>query len=236
MLKKLGWAGVLVTIACGVWVGWGVELLRALESDEPSRSEGTPSRGELIHGKRLPVRGPNFEAYSYLGALIGRTCVHERVRDVVTDAYARSAESAPGVRFMYGETAWCSGGGRMPPHHTHQNGWSVDFMVPVEDEAGASASYPAWPWTKFGYGVEFDERGRRGRLRIDFDALAAHLLALEEAARAREARLKRVILAPELRPELFAARRGAQVRRRIRFMPRRAWIRHDEHYHVDFAP
>lgn len=33
----------------------------------------------------------------------------------------------------------------------------------------------------------------------------------------------------------FAAPRGAYLRQHPRFMAGKAWVRHDEHYHVDFA-
>ncbi|HEX2013161.1 MAG TPA: hypothetical protein VJN44_19695 [Roseateles sp.] len=34
---------------------------------------------------------------------------------------------------------------------------------------------------------------------------------------------------------LFATPRGAYLRQYLPVMPRRAWVRHDEHHHVDFA-
>ena len=34
---------------------------------------------------------------------------------------------------------------------------------------------------------------------------------------------------------LFATKRGPYVRKNIPFMSGKAWIRHDEHYHVDFS-
>jgi penicillin-insensitive murein endopeptidase len=211
----------------------GNDLLRVTESDAPSRVVGTTSAGELVNGKRLPSSGENFVTYSRFGSLIGRTCVPDNVRDAMLAAYDSLADDRPGVEFTYGEVAWCWGGGELSPHRTHQNGMSVDFMVPVVDDDGEPASYPAWPWTKFGYGVEFDKDGRGDGVRIDFDALAAHLLALDDAAEQRGLRIRRVIFAPDLRDELFAADGGKTVRQ-LPFMNGKAWVRHDEHYHVDF--
>ncbi|QDG49556.1 replication initiation protein [Persicimonas caeni] len=213
----------------------GNDVLRLFESDAPSRSAGSTSAGELVDGKRLPSHGENFVTYSRFGSLIGRTCVPDDVREVALTAYATLAADMPDTTFTYGETAWCWGGGRLRPHRTHQNGLSVDFMVPVVDEADEPASFPAWPWTKFGYGVDFDASGKGDGLSIDFDALAAHLLALDDAAREHGVKIRRVIFAPDLRGELFRAKGGQEVRRRIRFMPGKAWVRHDEHYHVDFS-
>lgn len=213
---------------------FGNDLLRLLESDAPSRSIGSISDGELVNGKRIPSRGENFVTYSSLGSLIGRTCTHHKVRDAMLAAYATLADSLPGTEFTYGEIAWCWGGGRLRPHRTHQNGLSVDFMVPVVDDTGDPASFPAWPWTKLGYAVEFDADGRDDGLRIDFAAIAEHLLALDDAAGEQGLEMRRVIFAPELRRKLFATERGDEVRRRVTFMPGKAWVRHDEHYHVDF--
>lgn len=213
----------------------GNDLLRMIESEVASQVIGATSDGQLINGKRLPSSGENFVTYSRIGSLIGRTCVPDTVRDAILAAYATLAKGMPGAEFTYGESAWCGGGGRLYPHRTHQNGLAVDFMVPVRDIAGQPASFPAWPWTKFGYAVDFDATGQSDGLRIDFDAIAAHLLALDEAAGGRGLKIRRVIFAPELRDSLFKATDGEKVRRRMTFMPGKAWVRHDEHYHVDFA-
>ncbi|HQX65512.1 MAG: hypothetical protein IPH99_03070 [Xanthomonadales bacterium] len=67
-----------------------------------------------------------------------------------------------------------------------------------------------------------------------FEAIAEHLHALHQAARADGLRIKRVIFESTYIPKLYATRRGAFIRASIRFMQTRPWIRHDEHYHVDF--
>lgn len=51
-----------------------------------------------------------------------------------------------------------------------------------------------WPWNKFGYGLEFDERGEMGDLRIQFESVAAFLLEVEGQARRRGLRIARVII------------------------------------------
>lgn len=62
------------------------------------------------------------------------------------------------------------------------------------------------------------------------------LLALDEAARGHGLRIEVVIFDPPLHAALFAAEGGDRLRQRVRFSPRAAWVRHDEHYHVVFAP
>lgn len=214
---------------------WGNDVAIALEDDAPSRSHGTPGNGRLENGKRLPSRGDNFRAYSSLGTLAGRNAVHHAVRDSVVDAYATLAATRPATRYVYAETGWPSGG-RFRPHRTHRNGMAVDFHVPVLDAEGRSRWLPTTAWNQWGYGLEFDAEGRLGGLRIDFDAMAAHLLVLDEAARGHGLRIEVVIFDPPLHAALFAAEGGARLRQRVRFSPRAAWVRHDEHYHVVFAP
>jgi len=225
---------LLVVIGLAVVVvRFGNDAMIALETQRPSHSEGTPSHGRLVNGRRLPTSGPNFRAYSYLGTLLGRNSVHGRVRDAVLDAYARMRREHPDRVFVYGETGW-PGGGRIRPHRTHQNGSSVDFFVPVIDASGRSVELPTGLFRRFGYSHEFDANGREGNLRIDFASMAAHLGALDDAARAHALRIDRVIFAPELQPLLFGTPRGGELRARVPFVAWRAWVRHDEHYHVDF--
>ena len=76
---------------------------------------------------------------------------------------AALARALPGTVHVYGETGKREGG-PFPPHRTHRNGTSVDFMVPVRDADGDSVPLPTWPWNRFGYDLEFTLDGR-----LDFD-------------------------------------------------------------------
>ncbi len=194
---------------------------------------GTPANGRIEHAVALSESGANFGPYSNLGVLLGRTYVHSVVRDIVEDAYGVLERELPGVRFVYGETGR-KNGGPMPPHRTHTNGTSVDFMVPVLRRDGSSIPFPASPLNRFGYDLEFDSNGNLDDLRIDFAAIAAHLLQLEKQARKRGTRISRVIFDAALMPYVFATPHGAKVAS-LPFMKTKPWIRHDEHYHVDFA-
>lgn len=231
-LRRWGIRALIAALVIGAVVWFGNDALRAFESDAPSVSQGTPADGRLEHGKRLPSAGPNFRTYSRLGALLGRNAVHDRVRATVLDAYAAlAAEPATaGLTFVYGETGWPSGG-RFRPHKTHRNGLSVDFMTPVVDASGRSVPLPTSVFNLWGYREEFDANGRLGDLRIDNEALGRHLLALDRAARANGVRVRRVIYDPALQEALFEA---VPELRQFRFSERRSWVRHDEHYHVDF--
>ncbi len=75
---------------------------------------------------------------------------------------------------------------------------------------------------------------RYGEYTIDFDALAEHLYQLDIAARAAGSAIALVILENNYLPRLFATQRGKSLTR-LPFMKSKPWVRHDEHYHVDFS-
>ena len=202
-------------------------------ADEPSICYGTTSNGRLDNGWKLPSGGPNFTSYSIIGRALGRTYVHSTVHGIVLDAYAALAKSQPDTIFVYGETGY-EEGGEFSPHKTHRNGLSVDFMVPVRDANGESVPLPTHVLNKWGYSLEFDSSGRLDELEIDFEAVAEHIYQLREAALGHGADLWRVILDPELQPFLHDTARWPYLRENIQFTERRSWVRHDDHYHVDF--
>ena len=236
MKKRTKIAGGLLAGGLIAWliVYLGNDLFQAFESEKPSQSVGSPAEGRLIHGKRLPSSGPGFVTYSRLGSFLGRTAVHGRVRDAVIEAYGALHAEHPETTFIYGETGWPSGG-RFKPHRTHQNGLSVDFMVPVLED-GKPAVLPTSVFHKFGYAVDFDRQGQNGQLGlvIDFEAIADHLHHLVRAVEAHGLAIDVVIFAPDLQDELATTRRGAEIQRRLRFSQNPAWVRHDDHYHVNF--
>lgn len=195
---------------------------------------GTPSKGRIEGAVQLSKSGPNYSAYSGLGVSLGRTYVHEKVRDIVTAAYSALASAAPGKVFVYGETGWKSGG-RLRPHRTHKNGLSVDFFVPVTEASGKSVPLPISALNKFGYEIDFDAEGKSKSLVIDFEAIGEHLYQLSLAAEKAGAPIALVIFDPPYLPKLFATKHGEFLRHNINFMKGRAWVRHDEHYHVDFG-
>jgi penicillin-insensitive murein DD-endopeptidase len=199
-----------------------------------SQCHGTVSHGRIERSVKLPASGRNFSAYSTLGVAAGRTHVHSKVADILLASYEALAESQPSNVYVYGETGWPSGG-RIRPHRTHQNGLSVDFFVPVRNAAGQSVALPTGVTNKLGYSIEFDHEGKYGEYTIDFPALAEHLYQLHRAAQARGVSLSLVILDTAYLPRLFATERGPYLRKTLPFMKGQPWVRHDEHYHVDFS-
>jgi penicillin-insensitive murein DD-endopeptidase len=199
-----------------------------------SQCFGTVSKGRIEGSVKLPTSGPNFSAYSTLAATAGRTHVHAKVAEVMAASYAALQAASPGTTYVYGETGWPSGG-RFRPHRTHQNGLSVDFFVPVRDAQGKSVPLPTSLTSRFGYDLEFNADAKYGEYSIDFPALAEHLYQLHVAAKSRGVGIALVILDVPFLPRLFATPRGAYLKANLNFMKGKPWVRHDEHYHVDFA-
>ena len=201
---------------------------------ESSTCFGTTSDGHLEHGVQLPSAGKNYEGYSAIARLAGRTYVHSSVKDIIVGAYKKLDKTNPDKVFKYAETGF-EEGGQFKPHKTHRNGLSVDFMTPVTDSSGKSVHLPTNPLNKFGYNIEFDETDTFEDLIIDYDALAAHIVSLHKEAKVLGLDLWRVIFDPKLQPKLFKTRHAEYLKKYVQFSKKRSWVRHDEHYHVDFA-
>ncbi|WP_395375085.1 penicillin-insensitive murein endopeptidase [Marinicella sp. W31] len=198
-----------------------------------SKCYGSVSDGSLQSGKKLPVEGDNYQTYSQLGSLLGRTYVHSVVHNIVLETYSRLYESHPQWRFTYGETGF-EQGGPFSPHKTHQNGLSVDFFVPINDQDNQSVFFPADVSNKLGYAFEFSPIGSGDGLTINFEAMAKHLMYLDQVSKEMGYGVKKVIFDPTLQQLLFDTQAGAYLKKNIQFNKNPVWVRHDEHYHVDF--
>lgn len=222
------------SVKISVFVMLSVFLSASTAKEIASVCYGETHEGSIKNSAQLPSVGPNFKVYSQLGWYLGRTFVHSKVAEVVLDSYASMAEQLPEHRFIYGETGWPYGG-EFKPHKTHQNGLSVDFMVPVVDHFDVPQVLPVAVLNKYGYAIEFNEKGVQADLRIDFNAMAKHIKSLDLQAKSHGFGITRVIFAPNLQPLLLAAVDGGYLQQHITFNGKQAWVRHDEHYHVDFA-
>jgi len=217
-------------VALGLYVALGNSGLAAAESG----CYGTSSNGRLERGIQIPKTGPNYRPYSSLAVTLGRTYIHSSVGRAIVEAYRNLEKSAPEKEFVYGESGWKEGG-RMRPHRTHRNGTAVDFMVPVMDKVGRSVPLPTGPLNKFGYSLEFTQDAVIDGLEIDFEALSARLYELSKAAEKLGIPISRVIFEKAYIPRLYKTSHGDYMRKSIPFMAGEPWIRHDEHYHIDFA-
>lgn len=211
-----------------------IPLLALLSAQaETSVCFGTTANGGLSGGVRLPARGKNYVGYSAMARWAGRTYVHSVVKDIVVATYKDLEKEQPTKVYKYAETGF-KNGGTFKPHKTHKNGLSVDFMTPVVDKNGKSVHLPTNTSNKLGYAIEFDRDDRYNDLHIDYEALAAHIVALHKQAKKHGHDLSRVIFDPQLQPKLYETQYADYLKKNIAFSKNRAWVRHDEHYHVDF--
>jgi penicillin-insensitive murein endopeptidase len=178
-------------------------------------------------------RGEGFVTYSMLGNLAGRQYVHSRVHDALVAAFASLHAAAPDRTFVLGETG-LKAGGRFPPHRTHQNGLSVDIFMPVRDADSRPALMPTAPWNKFGYSLEFDRIGRGEGLAIDFGSVAELLVEVHRQAGLHGLAVERIIVAPEYVDRVLSARAPGVGQLEPLFLRKPAWVRHDEHLHLEF--
>ena len=194
---------------------------------------GTTAHGRLENGVQLSSKGNNYTSYSVTAELLGRTYVHSTVKEIIEDAYRSLEIEMPKKVYKYAETGFKEGG-KFSPHKTHQNGLSVDFMVPVVNIKGKSVHLPTHVFNKLGYAIEFDKKGHYEEYSIDYEAMAAHIVSLHKKAQEKGAKIWRVIFDPTLQPYLFRTKYGKYLKTHINFSKKKSWVRHDEHYHVDF--
>ncbi|MFT5521387.1 MAG: penicillin-insensitive murein endopeptidase [Enterobacterales bacterium] len=195
---------------------------------------GTTSNGRLNGGVKLPSSGNNFVSYSSVASIAGRTYVHSTVKDIIVATYKDLEKDQPKKLYKYAETGF-KGGGKFEPHKTHRNGLSVDFMTPVINSKGVSVHLPTHPFNKFGYNIEFDERDSYDGLTIDYESLAAHIVALHKQSKKLGYDLWRVIFDPRLQPNLFKTKYADYLKVHVQFSKKLSRVRHDEHYHIDFS-
>ena len=208
------------------------DFLLRLDDQQPSISHGHVANGELSAGKRVNFRGNNFTTYSFPGYLCGRTYAHNEVRNTILAAYQLCEEYTPETNYVLGEIGF-KNGGKFLPHRTHQSGMSVDFMTPYKKYD--KPFYRKNIFNLWGYRLEFDDEGNTDKYQIDFEAMAQHLYALKKSAQKNGLIIQKVIFDPVLQKKL----RHTSVWHKIRQLPftkRRVVWRHDDHYHVDFAP
>lgn len=214
--------------------GSTLALLFGPDEDRQSICFGSTSNGHLKNGVPLALSGSNFKSYTILGKLLRRTYVHSTVKSVVETTYHKIYISRPDLRYMYGETGFPEGG-RFKPHRTHQNGLSVDFITPVLNQKKQSVYLPTHIFNQFGYKIDFNNKGQYRKLSIDFNALGLHLKTLDQTARVKGIWIQRVFFDPRLQPALFNTEYGPYLKAHLKFNSKRQWVRHDDHYHVDFV-
>jgi penicillin-insensitive murein endopeptidase len=102
------------------------------------------------------------------------------------------------------------------------------------DESGNSIPLPTNVSNKFGYNIEFDDKGKRSDYDIDYEAMATHLMRLHQQSVKHGYDIKLVVFDPKLQSYMFKTKFGNYLKTKIKFTAKRAWVRHDDHYHVVF--
>ncbi len=204
-----------------------------------SISHGTPGNGSLENAWQVPYKTRNSRYFSPMSYyLFGNGYVNSKVYATLEDAYEICRKTSPGIKFRIMECADRKGG-KLLLHRTHRNGMSVDFMVPkIKNNRQFKFFDRMGLWH---YLLGFDARGRLRPTRkvyIDFETMARHILALDDAARKNGLRVEKVILRLNLKDEFFSTESGKIVKERgiyfARHLPDAVDRMHDDHYHVDF--
>lgn len=201
-----------------------------------STAVGSVGNGKLINGVKLPYKGKNFKYFSRISYLAGRAYIHSRVREVILESYKTLEKSCPNRIFYLMEGAY-KNGGPLPPHRTHQNGLSIDFMSLMQ-----KAKEPYTKLDQLGathYGLEFDKDGRwlkDSSIEIDFEVMGKHIQSLERACQNHQMRIAKIILKIDLKDELLATNSGSQLKHLpfVGWLPDQINRQHDDHYHIDF--
>lgn len=203
-----------------------------------SITKGSVSKGELVHGRIVPFSGANFHYFDTTSYLADRGFTHEKVLETILDAYSELETLLPDQHFCIME---CSHkhGGKLYPHRTHQNGLSVDFMMPKLKD-----SKPYYALDDLGaqhYMLTFDKNGNYSEdqtISLDFNTIALHILELQAAAKKHGLSIEKVIINTDLKDELFATENGKILRSsRIYIVQSLSPLinaLHDDHFHVDF--
>jgi len=193
---------------------------------------GSTSNGRLEEACKLPLSGANYSSYSTVLWVAGRTYVHCKVRDVLVNSYKALRHTSSGYVFVYGETGK-KNGGVFKPHKTHQNGLSVDLMIPVKNADGESVKLPTHILNKYGYDIDFTLDGIYKNLVIDYEAFAAQLAAIKTEAKSQGIGIWRVLFDPKMQHNLRLTSHWQQISD-IPMSTKRSWVRHDDHFHIDF--
>jgi penicillin-insensitive murein endopeptidase len=204
-----------------------------------SVSVGTVGKGKLINGKRIPFKGKNYEyfnAFSY--NVLNRAYVNSEVKKVVLQTYKECETFCPDMKFILME---CSNknGGKMKPHHTHQNGLSIDFGTPLLKKG--KQCFPQNATNLYGYDMDFDKDGQKDNdkeVKIDFETMAKHLYILYQESTKNGLKIEKVIFKTALHEKLFATEYGKKIKGKMYFAQKLTPLLnriHDDQYHVDFA-
>ena len=203
-----------------------------------STSAGSVSNGNLKNGKLIPFQGSNFKYFDETSYLSGRAFLNSKVLKTVIGGYNQLETLYPSRTFQIMECAH-EHGGKLWPHRTHQNGLSVDFMMPK-----LKNGIPYYGLDSLGtqhYWLSFNNNGKYEKdtsISIDFELIAHHILTLQKEAKKQGLKIAKVIIKTELKEELYYGQFGQKLKTSgiyiVKSLTPAINALHDEHYHIDF--
>ena len=208
------------------------------ENSTPSISLGTVSNGSLQNGKLIPFKGKNFYYFDTSSYINERAFVNDKLKKVIIATYKQLDTLFPSRNFVVME---CSNknGGKISPHKTHQNGLSIDFMIPLMKNN--KAYYALDSLGANHYLLNFENNGCYSQdksISVDFNLLAKYISTIEKNARKQGLKISKVILKTEYKNHLFASTNGENLKKmNIYFAMSLTPLLnalHDDHFHVDF--
>lgn len=209
-----------------------------VDNNYTSQPKGRVSKGSLINGKLMPYKGENFSYFDDESYLAGRAFTSESVKKSVLNSYDKMHTTLPERHFYLMELS-NEEGGKIFPHRTHQNGLSVDFMMPM-----LKNNQPYYGLDTLGknhYLLSFNENGEYSEdkeVKVDFDLIALHILELNKTAKEQGLKISKVIIKIEYKDDLFNTPNGKKLKDSgiyiVKGLTPLINHLHDDHYHIDF--
>ena len=206
-----------------------------------TKSIGSVSNGKLENGTIIPFSGSNFAYFDTSSYLAGRAFTHQDVAKTIIGTFQYMEEQIDVKRTFKIMEFSNEHGGKMYPHRTHQNGLSVDLMMPLKKN-----EQPYYGLDDLGamhYLLDFNKKGQYIKdttISIDFEMVATEIMTLDRIARENGLKVSKVIFNTDLRDELFATTWGQIMMSNGPYVTRNLEKvindLHDDHFHVDFQP
>lgn len=203
-----------------------------------SISTGSVAKGTLINGKLLPFKGKNFQYFDTNSYLSGRAFVSNNVLKTLLYSYAELDSVEIKQKFYVMETSH-KNGGDLFPHKTHQNGLSVDFMMPLLKDGQPYNGLDSIGTLH--YFITFNSKGQYNKdttICIDLNLVAQQILSLQRAANLNKLRIVKVIINTNLKDELLKTEYGKILKGSgiylVKSLDNYTNNFHDDHFHIDF--
>jgi penicillin-insensitive murein DD-endopeptidase len=203
-----------------------------------SISKGSVGKGSLDSACLLPYEGGNYKYFSKRSYIYGRAFVNLKVEEILTASFDTLASLCPKRTFYIMEGS-NEHGGKIDPHRTHQNGTSIDLMIPLKKQGEIYTKLDTIDVDH--YLLKFNTDGQWLEdlsVEIDFETLALEILTIQQQAKLKGCSIQKVILNTNLQDELFETSYGQKLRESgIYFTKNLDKIindLHDDHIHIDF--